>query len=164
MHFHHELETFTITDSMEKSGYASLEPAITPEALRDLCKDDPLLMTCLESMNKYCKEYAHDVFNMMYEQKLIEEMRENGEETREAYEELVVIDRNRHNLHEAMMDSVNLVSRELVKKGKDNEWMRELVAGGRATYATFALLTFYKLYSTMNIPSQTNLNSNQERS
>lgn len=137
---------------MEKNGYNTLEPAIDPEALRVLCEDDPLLTTCLTSMNKYCNEYAHDVFNMMYEQKLIEEMRERGEDTREAYEELVVIDRNRHNLHEAMMDSVNLVSRELGKRGKDNEWMREVIKGGRATYATFALLTFYKLNSTIKVP------------
>ena len=155
MFSHHEIETTEIVNSMEEVGYGSLEPVISPEALKALCEDDPTLLTCYESMNSYCNRYAHDVFNMMYEQKVIEEMREKGENTREAYEEIVTIDRNRHNLHEAMMDSINLVSRELGKRGKDNEWMRDLVAGGRAAYATFAMLTFYKLYSIMNIRSTT---------
>jgi hypothetical protein len=48
-----------------------------------------------------------------------------------------------------MISSVNLVSRELAKRGEDIEWMREVTAGGRASYAKFALLTFYKLYSIM---------------
>jgi hypothetical protein len=65
------------------------------------------------------------------------------------YEELRVLDRNRKNLHDAMISSVNLVSRELAKRGEDIEWMREVTAGGRASYAKFALLTFYKLYSIM---------------
>lgn len=162
MYFHHELETSEITHSMEEEGYTNFEPVITPEELHALCDDDPLLQECHESMNTYCKKYAHDVFNMMYEQKLIEEMRMQGEDTKEAYEELRIIDRNRHNLHEAMMDSVNLLSRELSKRNKDNEWMRGLVAGGRAAYATFAMLTFYKLYSIMNTPSNTSFT--QERS
>ena len=156
MFFHHEFEPPELVKTMEENGYGNLEPAISPERLRALCEDDPTLLSCYESMNNYCNRYAHDVFNMMHEQKVIEEMREKGEDTKEIYAELVVIDKNRHNLHEAMMDSVNLVSRELAKRNKDNEWMRDLVAGGRAAYARFALLTFYNLYCTMKTPSESN--------
>jgi hypothetical protein len=86
---------------------------------------------------------------MMYEQSKLAEFREQGLDTEEMYEELRVLDRNRKNLHNAMISSVNLVSRELAKRGEDIEWMREVTAGGRASYAKFALLTFYKLYSIM---------------
>ena len=150
MFFHHSEKPEDMFQKMEESGYGSLEPAITPNALRGLCEDDPVLLSCYEQMNKYCIRYAHDVFNMMYEQKKLEEFREKGEDTKEMYEELKIIDSNRHNLHEAMMDAVNLVSRELAKRSKDNEWMRDVVSGGRASYATFAILTFYNLYSTIS--------------
>lgn len=149
MFFHHETEPEEIFHTMEESGYSSLSPAIDPEDLRELCEDVPVLKTCYEQMITYCTRYAHDVFNMMYEQSLLSDLREKGEDTEEMYEELKVIDSNRHNLHEAMMDSVNLLSRQLAKHDKDNEWMREVIAGGRASYATFAMLTFYRMYSTM---------------
>ncbi len=150
MIFNHELETGEITQAMENEGYSSLEPAISPEKLKNLCENDPILIQCYESMISYCNRYAHDVFNMMYEQKIIEEMNKNKEDTTEAYEELKVIDRNRHNLHEALMDSINLLSRELAKREIDNTWMHEVVSGGRATYGIFALLTFYKLYGKVD--------------
>ncbi len=155
MFFKHEINSEEIVHTMEDSGYDTLAPAIDPQELKVLCLDTPVLMTCYEQMISYCTRYAHDVFNMMYEQALLSELREKGEDTEEMYEELKVIDLNRHNLHEAMMDSVNLLSRQLVKHNKDNEWMREVVAGGRASYATFAMLTFYRIYSIMKRnPSQ----------
>ncbi len=153
MYFHHKpLDTEEITENMEKNGYALENPVIDPNELKSLCEGDTILMQCYESMISYCYRYAHDVFNMLYEQKIIEEMREKGEDTKEAYEEMVVIDANRHLLHNALMDSINLVSRELAKKNKDNSWLREIIGNkqweyARAEYATFALLTFYKLYS-----------------
>ncbi len=149
MFFHHDDNPQDLLKKMEESGYGSMEPAITPKDLKALCEHEPLLLTCYEQMNTYCVRYAHDVFNMMYEQRKLEELRDAHEDTPEMYEELQTIDKNRHNLHEAMMDSVNLVSRELAKREIDIEWMREVSSGGRASYAKFAMLTFYKLYSTI---------------
>jgi hypothetical protein len=147
MFFHHQDNPHDLFKHMEDSGYGTLEPAITPRNLKELCKDDPVLLTCYEQMNTYCIRYAHDVFNMMYEQKKLEEFREKNEDTKEMYDELRIIDKNRHTLHEAMMDSVNLLSRQLAKQEKDIEWMREVSSGGRASYAKFAILTFYNIYS-----------------
>ena len=109
-------------------------------------------------MISYCNRHAHDVFNMMYEQKLLQEMRARGEDTQEAYEELKIIDTKRHNLHNAMIDSVNLLSRELTKKDKDISWMNDIVANSRAGYANFALLTFYSLHGRLDIPSTAGAN------
>jgi hypothetical protein len=134
---------------MEDSGYGTLEPAITPKNLRELCENDLVLLKCYEQMTTYCTRYAHDVFSMMSEQNKLSIAREENKDTPEMYEELRVIDRNRHNLHEAMIASVILVSRELAKRKLDNEWMRDIVASGRAGYATFAMLTFFNLHATI---------------
>lgn len=134
-----------IISSMEDHGYKTLNPAISPEQLLKECEDNPILLKLYEQMIKQCQAYAHDVFSMMYEQKIIEEMRTRGENTREAMLELGEIDKIRHNSHESLMDSINILSRALAKNGKDNSWMNEVVSGGRATYAVFALLTFYKM-------------------
>jgi hypothetical protein len=145
----HEFDDTEVVSKLEESGYGSLEPAIRPEQLEELCRGDPTLEQCLSSMFKYVNRYAHDVYSMMIEQMELSEKREKGEDTPEEARALAETDERRHHLHEALMDSVNLLSRELGKKGKDNEWMREFVNEGRAGYARFALLTFYRLHVTI---------------
>lgn len=147
MHFHHDTNPEELFHTMEENGYGSLSPAIDPYDLHELCKDDPTLLSCYQEMITYCDRYAHDVFTMIYEQRLLSEMKEKGEDTQEMHDELKIIDTNRHHLHEAMMISVNTLSRELAKREKDIEWMREVSSGGRASYAKFAMLTFYKKHS-----------------
>lgn len=39
----------------------------------------------------------------------------------------------------ATIDSINILSRNLAEKGKDNGWMRRIVPGGRIAYAKFAI-------------------------
>lgn len=134
-----------IISSMEDHGYNALNPAISPDKLHKECEDNPVLLKLYGQMIKQCQAYAHDVFSMMYEQKIIEEMRNRGENTREAMLELGEIDKIRHHSHESLIDSINILSRAFAKNGKDNSWMSEVVSGGRATYAVFALLTFYKM-------------------
>jgi hypothetical protein len=153
MFFNHPEKPESILEKMEEVGYSSIAPVISPDKLKSLCEGDTLLESCLDKMNSYCVRYAQDVFNMMYEQMKLAELREKGEDSKEMYDELKIIDLNRHNLHEAMIDSVNLMSRQLAKKGKDNEWMREVVIEGRAGYARFAMLTFYNIYSNMMVAS-----------
>lgn len=142
----HDFEDTEIVSKLEQSGYGSLHPAISPEKLEEMCGGDPLLQQCLESMFKYVNRYAHDVYSMMIEQMELSEKRERGDDDREDAQELAETDKRRHNLHEALMDSINLLSRELAKKEKDNGWMNEFSHEGRAGYARFALLTFYRLH------------------
>ncbi|MFA6608757.1 MAG: hypothetical protein WCT07_02505 [Candidatus Paceibacterota bacterium] len=146
MTFQHEpFSDKEVVSSMETHGYNTLRPAITPEDLREQCEGNPILIKLYEQMIKQCKSYAHDVFSMMNEQKIIEEMKSKGEDLEEAMAELRNIDELRHNSHESLMDSINILSRNLAKEEKDISWMREVSSGGRATYAIFALLTFYSL-------------------
>ena len=143
---HHEFETEKIISTLEDSGYRELRPSILPEELEALCVGDPVLETCLKNMKTYIDRYAHDVYSMMIEQLELSEKRTRGEDTREDAENLAQTDERRHHLHNALMDAINLTSRELSKRNKDIEWMRPLVENGRAGYATFALLTFYRLH------------------
>lgn len=142
----HEFDDKAVFGSLEESGYGNLEPAISPEKLQELCEGDSVLERCLEGMFTYVNRYAHDVYSMMIEQMELSEKRENGEDSPEDFQALKETDERRHHLHNALMDSINLLSRELAKREKDNEWMRDFAHEGRAGYARFALLTFYKLY------------------
>lgn len=143
---HHEFEDMEVMSKLEESGITSLTPPILPEELKEVCLGDPLLEQCLESMFKYVNRYAHDVYSMMLEQMELSDKRKKGEDTPEDAQALIETDLRRHNLHEALMDSINLLSRELAKKEKNIEWMRDFSNEGRAGYARFALLTFYRLH------------------
>lgn len=79
-------------------------------------------------------------------------MRTAGDDIQEAFAELKYIDQARHRLHSAMIDSVNILSRNMDEQGKDIEWVREVSTQGRAGYATFAMLTFYHSYCIMYFP------------
>ncbi len=142
----HEFEDQDIVSKLEETGYGSLSPAIMPEKLEEICSGDAILEQCLKSMFSYINRYAHDVYSMMIEQIELSEKKEKGIDTREDSQALAETDERRHNLHEALMDSINLLSRELGKKEKDNTWMHEFSHSGRGGYATFALLTFYRLH------------------
>lgn len=142
---HHHFEDKEVVAELEGSGYGGLQPAILPEKLTEICENDPILKQCLEGMFGYVNRYAHDVYSMMVEQMELAEKREQGTDTREDAKELAEIDERRHHLHNALMDSINLLSRELGKRNLNNEWMHDFAHDGRAGYARFALLTFYRL-------------------
>lgn len=146
---HHEFEDKDIMTGLEQSGYGSLQPSILPEKLTELCEKDPVLAQCAEGMFTYVNRYAHDVYSMIIEQMELAEKREKGEDTQEDTKMLAETDERRHHLHNALIDSINLLSRELGKRGLDNEWMHDFAHEGRAGYARFALLTFYRLHVKM---------------
>ena len=142
----HEFQDSEIVSKLEESGYNSLNPAILPQELEKICAGDARLEQCLREMFTYVNRYAHDVYSMMVEQIELSEKRADNNDTPEDYEALRETDLKRHNLHEALIDSINILSKELNRQEKDAEWMRELVSGGRPAYTRFALLTFYRLH------------------
>jgi hypothetical protein len=150
MTLHHELED--IAQEMKSEGYEDYAPVIDPETLQKLCEGVPRLEVLFTHMVDYCYRYSHDVFTMLREQKRLEELRKKGLDSREDYLEVREMDEKRHRLHEAMIQSVNSLSLELSKQGRDNTWMEEIVSNGRAGYAQFALLTFYKNYVRVKVP------------
>lgn len=49
------------------------------------------------------------------------------------------IEPRRSAVHNATIDSFNILSRLMAKKGKDNSWVGELAAGGRVVYGNYAI-------------------------
>ena len=58
------------------------------------------------------------------------------EEFRERFSE---IDKRRGFVHNATIDSFNILSRLMTEKGKDNTWIKPLVNGGRIAYGNLAI-------------------------
>lgn len=112
---------------------------ISPEDLEKLCLGNETLELLYNQMISYCVRYAEDVLRMerLYTAPLQDEI------WRSEMEEL---DRSRHDLHEATVDSINILSRNLKKFGKSNEWLRPLIAGGRSVYGKFAIGIAFSYY------------------
>lgn len=124
-----------------------IEPAIHPDTLFNLCKEDSQLRALCETVFEYCTKYAHDVFAM--EQQLLEDedKRMSGNYSEEDFQNIKEIDERRHRLHTALNDSINILIRNMIAKNvieSDEPWAHEVTSNGRASRAHFALLTFCK--------------------
>jgi hypothetical protein len=117
-------------DKMKK--YESIQPPVSKEYLYELCSGDEGLTEHLEEMLEYFYRYTHDACE---QQSLISKgIEENLEEIREK-------DIPRTRLHDAMIDSVKILARNLGQKGKDISWFASIDKRARAGYAQLALST-----------------------
>jgi len=142
---HKELPDAAI-EHMAKS-FEACEPIITEGELRNLCEGSPDLEKLLESFLKYSVRYANDVWTM---EKFVADGGLNSEGGSDHFTE---IDEARTRLHNALIDSVAILSRTLAKEGKDNSWVRELTNGQtleRSACGKLALLLVYKRYLDIN--------------
>ena len=124
----------------EKYG---LDIIITPDELEKECDDDPLCEKALTEMLRYAVRYANDVWSM----KTFEGKRDEleGPEWREQREK---IDRARSQLHDTYIDSIKILSRNMVRAEKNIDWMKKLAPAGelnRATCGNFAIMLTYWL-------------------
>lgn len=61
-------------------------------------------------------------------------------------EKLSAIDLHRSLVHNSTIDSFNVLSRLMVKNGKNNSWIKLLVEGGRSAYGNLAMnKTFFDI-------------------
>jgi histidinol-phosphate/aromatic aminotransferase/cobyric acid decarboxylase-like protein len=111
------------------------------------CENDPDLKNLLEDMIEYCERYTETVA------KLREVL--NKENSREQQEEFAEIDKEQRIIHNAAIDSINVLARALIKSGKNGHWV-ELLHGSRAAYGKFALSTTYKRLMEMEIEDEKN--------
>ena len=124
----------------EKYG---LDIIITPEELENECDGDPLCEKALSEMLRYAIRYANDVWAM----KLFIEKRKELD-TDEWQEQYAKIDRERAQLHDTYIDSIKILSRNMVRAEKNIDWMKKLAPGGqlsRATCGSFAIMLTYWL-------------------
>ena len=126
-------------ESLEKFGSSASERSRTPEIgveqLEVLCQGDETLQELLAEMLDYCARYTETVCKF-------EQMNLNGQQTRENGE-LETADQYRTRIHEATIDSINILARNLTKKGKDGSWIKPIAAQSRAGYGRFALTTTF---------------------
>jgi len=123
--------------------FEGMTPVISEKELTSLCEDSETLKKLLEGMLEYAVRYAQDVWNM---EKFI---LDGGLATKEGAEQFAEIDAARSRLHNALIDSIGILSRELNHAGKDNEWVRKLTNGvnlERSKCGAFALLLVYRRY------------------
>ena len=124
-------------------NFKGLEPVITEGELYHYAEQVPELKPLIDSFIRYAERYADDVWSM-------HEMLINGTlDTEEGVEEYANMDATRTRLHDALIDSIAILSRALAKNGLDNEWVRELTDGvtlNRAACGSFALVLVYRRY------------------
>jgi len=121
-----------------------IERAHTPislEELDKLCEGNEFLESLYETMMDYCTRYTEDVFKMKAFSKIPVSERDENWQSEDKKN-----DRLRHTLHQATMDSINILARNLKEQGRSNEWLRPLDAGGRSAYGRFAISLTFSYY------------------
>lgn len=126
-------------EKMEQDLGRDLKFGPDVETLEGLCEDNETLKQLLNDMLDYSYRYVEDVFKM-------EAMTQKGIVGKDQAQDFAKVDQERTKLHNTMIDSVNIFSRALAREGKDNSWINPIYDGGRATYATFALVTTFRQY------------------
>ena len=109
------------------------KPAVALEYLKSLCEGNQTLEKLLEEMVDYFYRYTATVCEY-------EEVLSGGVTEEEVNKRFQDIEEIRGIIHNATIDSVNILSRALAKAGKDNSWIQD-VSASRATYGKFALTT-----------------------
>jgi hypothetical protein len=108
-----------------KDSFENIQPVISESDLYLLCEGNPNLEKLLESFLDYSLRYANDVWSM---EKFVSE---GGFDKDGGAEEFAQMDDFRTRLHNALVDSVQILSRNLAKENRDNSWVRELTSDGR---------------------------------
>lgn len=111
-----------------------ITPPVSAEYLLGLCEGDPELRELFDEMIEYFYRYTRDVCEQ--EMLIKKGMSENLEEIKE-------MDIKRTKLHNAMIDSVKILAKNLLRKGKDSLWIVPIDKNGRVGYAQLALLTTF---------------------
>lgn len=116
--------------------YPHLRPEKTEDQMRELCEGDETLEALLDEMIEYMHRYTVDVCEWNKMDRMV------GTKDYDP-REFVKLDTQRTILHDAMIDSVRIFSRNLAKAGKDNSWVESIDSKGRVGYAAFALKCTY---------------------
>ncbi len=112
-------------------------PFITLGNLEALCEGDEVLTDCLQTMVIDSLRYAETVCR--FEQIVARGQVSNENGDREE------IERVRSSVHDTTISSINILSRTLSRKGKDNKWISKVAAGDRAGYGKFALMIAFEI-------------------
>lgn len=125
-----------VTHSAQGHSSAVINPFITLQSLESLCQGNETLDYCLHEMVIDCLRYAQTICR--YKQVVLRGQVSNEDDARKDIEIL------RTAIHDATMDSINLLVRNLKKAGKETPWI-SMMMGNRAAYGKFALLIAFEI-------------------
>lgn len=111
-------------------------PFVSLHDLEALCEGDEDLQICLKDVIQYSLRYAETV--CAFEQIVLRGQQSNEDESRKQIEVV------RSTIHDATIDAVNILARQLKRAGQSNQWIQKLKAGNRAAYGTFAVLIAFE--------------------
>ncbi len=102
------------------------------------CASDENLRMLFESMEQYCLRYTETVcrFEELAAKASEEGLPFSGEERDE-------IEKLRTGVHDATIDSINALARQLKERGKDSSWVGKLL--NRTVYMKFAIQTAFEI-------------------
>jgi hypothetical protein len=121
--------------AQERRGITN--PFISLQSLEALCQGNETLEFCLKEVVIISLRYAETVCR--FEQIIRRGQQSNEDDTRKEIETL------RTAVHDSTIDSINVLARNLRKAGKDNGWVKQLIAGQRPAYAKFAILIAFEV-------------------
>lgn len=112
--------------------YESIKSPVSKEFLEGLCEGDEALDELFDEMIRYFYRYTVDVC-------LQESLKQDEDGIQKNLEEIRAMEAPRTALHNAMIDSVKILARNLKNKEKDVSWLPDIDKKGRAGYAQLAL-------------------------
>ena len=113
-----------------------LSTVIDYQTLEEQTKGDPLLEKLLQDMKNYCERYTESVA-------LYNEFLQRGFDRRDEGSEKENLDTTSRIIHNATIDSINILARALKNAGKDTSWIEKL-GKSRAAYGYLAIALTYK--------------------
>lgn len=144
------IKSMSIESSLPREAFEEMakefeghKPVISNRELLRLCSNSENLVKLYEDMMNYAVRYAEDVWSMHL---FISTGQLDTEKGAKAFSEM---DDARTRLHNTLVDSIAILSRNLAKEGVNNEWVRELTSNGtqleRASCGRFALQLVFDL-------------------
>jgi len=125
-----------VASAAQKNG-GLVNPFISFTGLEILCKGDQTLESCLEELIMYSLRYAETV--CQFQQIVSRGQESNENELRKDIEKV------RSTLHDATIASIDILSRNMKKAGRNNDWIARLKSGGRPVYGKFAILLAFEV-------------------
>lgn len=145
-------QTEVLENQYGQYDYEKIKPVITIEKLTELCENDEILEKLLNDVIESFFAYTETVC----EYEII--MQKNAAEGNQL-EELEQWEDIRSRTHNTLIDNVNILSRNLKSKGKDNSALN-LNKENRVAYAALAMQNTFR--ELLKYKEETNGETNQE--
>lgn len=113
-----------------------IHPIVSFDVLENTCGGNDILEHLFQEVVDYCERYTETVAR--FQEMILQGVDFDNREAKEW------IDGERKIIHDAMIDSVNILARNMEKAGKDASWIKSLERS-RAAYGNFAMQNTYKL-------------------